>query len=180
MSGIKIVPELDLKKEIELQKQEDIKDVETLLDLAFGEDRFSKAAYGLRDGIEPLYDLSFIIRDKGEIIATLRFWPIKIKENPALLLGPIAIKPELQGLGYGIALMKHGLKQAKTLGHSRVILVGDEAYYKRVGFSRNLAVNISMTGQDEEHRILAKELTEGAYDGVKGLIQKDYTSKNCL
>ena len=76
--------------------------------------------------------------------------------------------------------MKHGLKQAKTLGHNRVILVGDEAYYKRVGFSRELAVNISMAGQDEEHRLLAKELVEGAFDKVKGLIQKDYTSKNCL
>jgi len=180
MSGIKKVPELELKKEIELQNNEDLKDVETLLDLAFGEDRFSKAAYGLRDGIEPLSDLSFIIRDKGEIIATLRFWPIKIKEHSALLLGPIAIKPDLQGLGYGIALMKHGLKQAKSLGHSRVVLVGDEAYYKRVGFCRELAVNISMAGQDEEHRLLAKELALGAFDKVKGLIQKDYTSKNCL
>lgn len=174
------MPELELKKDIELQKHDDIIDVDMLLDLAFGEDRYSKAAYGLRDGIEPLSDLSFVIRDQGHIIATLRFWPIKIEGHSALLLGPIAIKPELQGLGYGIALMKHGLKKAKNIGHSRVILVGDEAYYKRVGFSRDLAVNISMTGQDDEHRLLAKELVKGSFDKVKGLIQKDYTSKNCL
>lgn len=171
---------IEPKKEIELQNNDDLSGVESLLDLTFGGDRYKKAAYSLRDGIDPISDLSFVMRDNEDIIATLRFWPIIIDKYSALLLGPIAVRPDLQGLGYGITLMKYGLEQAKIKGHSRIILVGDEAYYRRVGFSRNLALNISMQGQDEEHRLLAKEMVEGAFNGVKGLIQKDYTSKNCL
>ena len=166
--------------EIELQNEGDINAVEALLDLAFGCDRFEKAAYLLRDGIEPLSRLSFVMREGNELIATLRFWPIKIEQHSALLLGPIAIRPDLQGLGYGISLMKHGLSKAKMAGHERVVLVGDEPYYKRVGFSRSLAQKISMTGQVDEDRLLALALKDGGFDNVKGLIQKDNASKNCL
>lgn len=166
--------------EIELQSKGDLQNIEVLLDLAFGKDRFDKAAYGLREGIAALPNLSFVMRDGNDLIATLRFWPVKIDEKPTLLLGPIAIRSDLQGLGYGITLMKYGLAKARAEGHQRVVLVGDEAYYQRVGFSRNLARDLSMEGQSDEARLLAKALKEGAFDGVKGLIQKDYASKNCL
>ena len=166
--------------EIELQRKDDLQKIEALLDLTFGKDRFNKAAYSLRQDVGAIASLSFVMRDGQDVIATLRFWPIKIGEYSALLLGPIAIKPDLQGKGFGISLMKHGLKKAKYEGHNRVILVGDEGYYKRVGFSRNLALDLSMPGQAAEERLLAKALEEGSFDGVKGLISKDYASKNCL
>ena len=174
MSEFRKVPE------IELQSEDDFQKIEGLLDLTFGKDRSNKAAYALRQDVEPIVSLSFVMRDGQDVIATLRFWPIKIGEYSALLLGPIAIKPDLQGEGLGIFLMKHGLKKAKDEGHSRVILVGDEGYYKRVGFSRNLALDLTMPGQADEERLLAKALEEGSFDGVKGLISKDYASKNCL
>ncbi|MCC3859591.1 GNAT family N-acetyltransferase [Pseudemcibacter aquimaris] len=155
---------------IEIQNRSDDMVVEKLLDKAFGRDRFKKAAYALRDGIDPIAALSFVVRKNDGIVATLRFWPVKISGHDALLLGPIAVLPELQGQGYGINLMKYGLNKAKVLGHTRVVLVGDEPYYKKVGFSRDLARSLHMPGQDDESRLLASELIPGAFQGISGNI----------
>ena len=57
------------------------------------------------------------------------------------MLGPLAISPELRGLGYGKALMWHSMAQSRLQGHSRIILVGDPEYYNQFGFRRDLALH---------------------------------------
>ncbi len=161
---------------ITLQEDSDLEAIEELLDDAFGVDRHRKTAYRLREGVSPLPELCFVIRDGGKLMATLRFWPVRIRSDrgkvwPALLLGPIAVRQGHQGRGYGIALMQHGLIRAKELGHERVILVGDEEYYRRVGFSRDLARGVKMPGPVDDRRLLARELVPGAMNGVEGLME---------
>jgi len=158
--------------DIKLQKPDDDQDVEKLLDLVFGKDRFDRAAYRYRQGVDAIRDLSFVIYQSEKLIASLRFWPIKVGLHDALLLGPIAVVPELQGQGYGIGLMRHGMDVAKSIGHKIIILVGDENYYTRVGFSRQLAQNLTMPGQQDESRLLAHELVEGALKNISGIISK--------
>lgn len=158
--------------DITLQRQLDIPKVEALLDITFGSDRRLKAAYALREGVEAIVDLSFVIRKQDELVATLRFWPIKAGGEDALLLGPIAVLPKIQGQGYGVGLMRYGLEHAKILGHSRVVLVGDESYYAKLNFSRKCAQYIHMPGQDDESRLLALELIKGSFIGVSGILSK--------
>ncbi len=157
--------------EIELQQKHDTQAVENLLDMAFGKDRFSKATYGLREGVDALSELSFVMRDQNKLVASLRFWPILIGKNPALLLGPIAVITEYQGQGHGLKLMKEGLDVAKSLGHLRVVLVGDEVFYKRAGFERSLATRLIFPKQKDQNRILACELKSGAFKNIAGKIQ---------
>lgn len=166
--------DLHAMNKIGLQTLGDLVAVEDLLDLAFGADRFGKAAYQFRFGVLAVSELSFIIKRSDKIIATLRFWPIKIglSDVDALLLGPIAVNPQLQGKGYGIRLMEHGLDVARSLGHSRVLLVGDEEYYSKVGFSRKAVDRITMPGEDDQSRLLGHALKTNAFDGLKGAIQK--------
>ena len=156
--------------DIELQNNDDSKAVEELLDITFGTDRFKKAAYSLRQNADAIAPLSFVIRNDDRLIATLRFWSIRIDGAESLLLGLIAVLPELQGQGHGIRLMEHGLKMAKQLGHSRVVLVGEETYYRKIGFSRSAAQNIIMPGQTDQSRLLALALDEDALIGMSGLI----------
>ena len=89
-----------------------------------------------------------------------------------MLLGPLAIAPELRGLGYGKALMWHAMAQSRMLGHSRIILVGDPEYYNQFGFRRDLALNIQLPGWVEDRRFLALELVAGSMIGVHGMIGK--------
>jgi len=159
--------------DIKLQSYEDDGAVEELLNTTFGIDRFQKAAYSLRQNVKAIAPLSFVIRNDDQLIATLRFWSIHIDGAAALLLGPIAVLAKLQGQGHGIRLMQHGLNIAKQLGHSRVVLVGDETYYSKIGFSRRAAQNITMSGQVDQSRLLALALDEDAFIGISGLITSE-------
>ena len=118
--------------------------IEAMTEAAFGPDRHQKTVYRLRGGIKPIKDLCFVAIDsKGRMVASIRNWPILINAKwPAVLLGPLAIAPELRGLGYGKALMWHAMAQSRMGGHSRIILVGDPEYYNQFGFRRDLALNI--------------------------------------
>jgi len=148
--------------------------VEEMNEAAFGPDRQQKTVYRLRDGVKPIRELCFVAIDqKDRMVASIRNWPILINDKwPAILLGPLAIAPELRGLGYGKALMWHTMAQARMMGHSRIILVGDPEYYNQFGFRRDLALHIQLPGWVEERRFLALELVAGAMIGVHGMIGK--------
>lgn len=160
--------------DIQRERPEDRDEIEHLLDLAFGPDRFTKTVYRLREGIAPIAELCFVARENGVMRGSLRFWPIRIETTPeatpALLLGPLAVDPGHRGRGAGIALMRHGLDLARQAGHRIVVLVGDEPYYARVGFSRARARHLNLPGPVDEARLLALDLVPGALDGVSGLI----------
>ncbi len=156
------------------ERQRDGAAVEAMTETAFGPDRHHKTVYRLREEVPPIRELCFVAIDqKGRMVASIRNWPILINERwPAILLGPLAIAPELRGLGYGKALMWHSMAQSRMLGHSRVILVGDPEYYNQFGFRRDLALNIQLPGWVEERRFLALELVAGSMIGVHGMIGK--------
>ena len=145
-----------------------------LVAAAFGPDRMQKTVYKLREGARPIRELCFVALDeKGKLVASLRFWPIVINEQwPAVLLGPLAVAPELRGLGYGKALMRHGIEQARAQGHKVIVLVGDPEYYNPFGFTREQALTLALPGPVEERRFLALGLVPGALDGVSGMIGK--------
>lgn len=146
--------------------------VEHLLDLSFGLDRRNKTSYRLREDNHPIPGLSMVIRDpQGGLSGTISFWPLRIGAAgvPALLLGPLAVHPERQNLGIGLALMREGLARAKAMGHRLVLLVGDEPYYARVGFQRLPEGLIGLPGPVDPRRFLYVELVEGALEGVSGM-----------
>jgi predicted N-acetyltransferase YhbS len=160
---MKIVPE----------RPQDLGPIEALNDAAFGPNRANKTVYRLRDGLPPDRALCFVaLNEEGALCASLRFWPIVIGKNkaPAVLLGPLAVVPELRGQGYGKALMRHGIDQARKLGHRIIVLVGDPEYYNPFGFTREAALKLSLPGPVEERRFLALPLADGAMEGAVGMI----------
>jgi len=160
--------------DITLESSDDRKDIERLLDLAFGTDRAGKTVYRLRDGVAPVAELCTVVRENGALRGSLRFWPIVIGQDrvPALLLGPVAVSPEDRGKGYARALIWHGLEQGRALGYRIVLLVGDEPYYGQFGFTRNLTLKIELPGPVDLARFLGLELQPGALQGVEGMVQK--------
>ncbi len=156
------------------ERPRDNEAIEEMNEAAFGPDRLHKTVYRLREDVKPIKELCFVAIDqKGRMVASIRNWPILVNERwPAVLLGPLAISPELRGLGFGKALMWHSLAQSRMLGHSRVILVGDPEYYNQFGFRRDLALNMQLPGWVEERRFLALELVAGSMIGVHGMIGK--------
>lgn len=150
-------------------------EVEALYDLAFAPGRQALSSYRLRDGAAPVEGLSRIARDEFDaLVGAIRFWPVRIGEAgaPALLLGPVAVHPTRQGEGLGGLLIADGVDRAREQGWARVVLVGDEPYYRRFGFTRAAAAALAFPPPTNPARLLARPLADGAFDGVSGMVRR--------
>ncbi|NEU99238.1 GNAT family N-acetyltransferase [Bradyrhizobium uaiense] len=156
---------------IRQERRSDVAAQDGLLDAAFGPGRFAKTSERLREGRKPARGLAFVARRGGQLVGTLRLWPVVTGTgHTCLLLGPLAVAEDARCLGIGAALMGQALARAQQLGHRAVILVGDAAYYERFGFSAQKTAAFRMPGPYERDRLLAVELVPGALRGAGGLI----------
>jgi predicted N-acetyltransferase YhbS len=154
---------------IRREREADVALREALLDVSYGPVRFSKTSERLRQGRLP--DLSFVATSGRRLVGTVRLWEVSAGPGrPALLLGPLAVAPDCRKRGIGSALVQFALREATSLGHGAVLLVGDAPYYGRFGFSNEKTAALWLPGPYEPHRLLACELNPGALDGARGLI----------
>jgi putative acetyltransferase len=56
------------------------------------------------------------------------------RSTPVALLGPVAVAPARHGQGIGSAIIRKGLGILHTEGTARVLVLGDPAFYGRLGF----------------------------------------------
>jgi predicted N-acetyltransferase YhbS len=167
----------DLSVTILAEKPDDAAAIERLHERTFGPGRYARTAYRIREQFGHRLDLSYTARIGTLLVGSVRLTPVRIGETPALLLGPLTIEPPFRDRGIGKAMMERALKDAKAQGYELVVLVGDEPYYARVGFKRVPKGAITMQGPVDPARMLAVELTEGALDGVSGIVRPDWDSK---
>lgn len=146
-----------------------------LVERAFGPGRYAKSAERLREGNHFLPQLSFVARDGGALVGTVRLWPVRIGERPALLLGPIAVDPDARRRGLGAALARHACDAAALAGHEVVVLVGDLGFFERIGFERVRPGAIRLPGPADPQRILVKALKPGALEGLEGQLALPWT-----
>jgi predicted N-acetyltransferase YhbS len=161
--------------EIRPEQPHDAAAVAALVAKVFGPGRFAKSAYRLREGVEPEPTLSFVAIEDGILRGSIRFWPISVGAQPALLLGPLAVESDQRGRGIGIGLMQRGLEKAKRLRHCAVILVGDEPYYARVGFARLAKGSLKFPAPVDPDRILGLALADGALEQLEGEVSRRRT-----
>ncbi len=131
-------------------------DVNALLDICFGAGRLVRAAERLREGNQAIDAYTHCAVDtQGRLVGAISFWPICIGADKGLLLGPLAVHPETQGQGIGLALMQQGIATIEAQRFAFVMLVGDLPYYARVGFEvAPLAVDLP--GPFDVQRLLVK------------------------
>jgi predicted N-acetyltransferase YhbS len=165
----------DLSLSILAETTGDAQAIERLHERTFGPGRFVLSAYRLREHVEHLPDLSFTARIGTLLVGSVRQLPVCIGDTPALLLGPLTVEPPFRSRGVGRALLNRALNEAKAKGHRLVLLVGDEAYYSRVGFKAIAKGRASMPGPVDYGRLLVAELVEGAFADVAGAIRPDWS-----
>jgi predicted N-acetyltransferase YhbS len=165
-------PQSESECTIRPERPEDALLVDALNEKAFGPGRFAKSAYRLREGVDPVAALSFVAVKEGRLCGSVRFWPIVIGSSPALMLGPLAVEADLRGRGVGVALMEKGIEAARSQGHAAMILIGDEPYYARVGFSRLPPDRVTFPGPVDSKRVLGLSLKAGAFVSLNGTIRR--------
>lgn len=115
-----------------------------------------RLATKLRAGAVAIDRLSFAVRQGAALRASLQSWPVALESDgamrPLVLIGPVAVEPAWHGLGLGRALM------AALVEHldRPAVLVGDEAYYARWGFTAGPTRRWQVDGDVERDRLLAR------------------------
>lgn len=156
---------------LEEETPEDWWEVEALLDLCFAPGRTALSSYRLRDDVPAVRSLCHVLRDNGGVLAAaIRYWPVRVGGRDVLLLGPVAVHPTRQGEGLGGLLIYETLAEARRIGWSRVMLVGDAPYYSRFGFRK--LEGVYMPPPTNPDRVLGLELSPGAWHGVGGTVEK--------
>ena len=136
--------------------------VEALLDRAFEPERHTRTAYKVRQGTEWLPGLSFAALDSAEmLVGSIQCWPVALTDadgraHPLIMVGPVAVLPELQGQGFGKALVSASLAGIDSRAPLPQVLIGDPEYYDRWGFTSEHTGGWSLPGPFEQHRLLVR------------------------
>lgn len=137
--------------------------IENLLNTSFGKDRHERISYAIRKGTAFVPDLSFVIIEEQQLIATITCWPISLREigchNDAdsislIMVGPIAVSQSHQNLGYGRKLVHKVIEITYANALDDLIMVGDPEYYAQFGFAAMDACSWQLPGPYEKHRLL--------------------------
>lgn len=165
----------DLSLTILAETANDAQVIERLHERTFGPGRFVLSAYRLREHVDHMFELSFTARIGTLLVGSVRQLPVCIGDTPALLLGPLTVEPPFRSRGIARALLERALQEAKAKGHRLVALVGDEAYYSRVGFRKIPKGRVTMPGPVDYSRLLIMELVDGAFTDVSGPVRPDWS-----
>lgn len=137
-------------------------DIEALLDAAFGADRFTRTAYRVRDGTSALAPLSFAAFAGGRLVGSLQSWPVALAGDrgawdPLIMVGPVAVMPDVQSGGIGRAMMTALLAAADAHADGALMMIGDPQYYGRFfGFTAVATEAWDLPGPVDRHRLLAR------------------------
>ena len=98
-------------------------------------------------------------------------WRVAVGGQPVVFLGPFAVEQGERNAGFGARLIERACEAAQAAGESHVLLVGDEPYFSRVGFSVGPGRGVVMPGPVDQRRVLVRALRDGAPDLVGRVVQ---------
>lgn len=153
--------------------------VESLLDAAFGVDRFSRTAYRLRAGTLPIPALGFAARSGADLLGSLQCWPVAHTApggtvTPLVMVGPVAVRPDLQRGGIGRLLMDHLIAAARDHADGALMMIGDPDYYGRFWqFAAEFTGDWAIPGPVDRQRLLARDAGRHRVPAAPGTIAPD-------
>jgi len=130
-------------------------EIERLMALGFAPSHSGRNIWQLRHG-QKVIDLSLVAEDdnrSGHLLGSIRYWPITINAMPSLLLGPLAVDPELRGQGIGRQLVRESLALARSGPWALCFVSGERDYYPKLGFSKLKADQVDLPAPIEEERL---------------------------
>lgn len=127
-------------------RREGPRDLPAVRDLhraAFGRPLEADLLDALRVDAGWLPRLSLVAVAGGDLVGHVCCTRGRVGERPALGLGPVAISPGCQGRGWGSALVHAVVAAAEALDEGLVCLLGDPAFYGRLGFVDARTVDVA-------------------------------------
>lgn len=112
-------------------------------------------------------EISLVAQEGNEVVGHIAFSRATVggRDLGWRLLGPVAVLPGRQRKGVGSALVRAGLDELRALDAAGCALVGDPAYYMRLGFRQ--CRGLSWPGVPEQY-VLCLPLLGEEPDGELG------------
>lgn len=146
---------------------DDLPEVAALVDRCFDASRRGRTAVLLRAGSQPILPLSFVARDAGVLVGAVSCHPVALVDpagmaRPLVLLGPLVSAPERRGEGIGLELLARAAA-ALDAGRHDCVLIGDEPYYGRFGWSAQATRGWALPGPVDADRLLLRARNPAQY-----------------
>ena len=121
-----------------------------------------------------LPELSLVAEDESGITGYVLFTRATVGDDalPAILLAPLAVRPDRQGTGVGSALVDEALMLAAEAGEKVALVLGHPGYYTRLGFLPASLYGVAPPRQVPDEAWMLAELEAGAagpYEGTARL-----------
>lgn len=151
------------------EKPEHAAGIERVVERAFGPGRFAKTSERVRErGVRPEPSLSRVaLDDAGAVIGVCRIWRVRAGIE-FLFLGPLAVDPDLQAAGLGLALTREAVAACRAGGAAGIVLVGAERFFRPLGFVLAPIDRLRLPGPVDPQRFLWLEAWPGALDKAHG------------
>jgi len=152
------------------EKLEHAAAIERVLDRAFGPGRHAKTSERVRErGAHHEPALSRVaLDDDSNLIGVCRIWRVAAGA-PLFFLGPLAVDPDAQAAGLGLALTREAVAACRaSRAGAGVVLVGAERFFRPIGFSVVPPRRLALPGPADPARLLWLELIPGGLDQAQG------------
>ena len=132
----------------------------------------------LRESARPF--VSLVSDQEGAIVGHVAFSPVTIEgaepgpsgASPAAMgLGPMAVQYEWRRRGIGSALVLRGLEVCRGMGAELVVVLGDPAFYGRLGFEPASRLGLRCEFDAPAEAFLALAPDPGRLEGRSGLVR---------
>ena len=158
-----------IEVDIRLERTEDAAAVRALVTAAFGaDDDTAEFVEAVRDEAEVC--LAEVAVADGAIVGHAQWCDAPLSVDGRAVKGAyltcLSADPALQTRGIGSRLVRSGLERLAAVGYEAASLLGDPAYYRRFGFSPDLAARIEAPHRSRGRGFQALELVSGALDGT--------------
>lgn len=153
------------------EHSDDADDIEALMCSAFGPDRQARTVHRFRQNRAPLKQFGFVARLDDRMVASIRFWPVVLPNGVTVpMLGPLAVRPDIRGLGIGRALVRKGLDAVQDSGAPAVLIIGDPGYYAPFGFSVEPVRDLDLGGPVVPLTLMGIEFDAGSLSKSVGTV----------
>ncbi len=129
----------------------------------------------IRESEYYINELSLVAEVNGMVVGHIMFSPMKIIGNlrafDSLALAPLSVHKDFQKKGIGKALVKAGIEAVEKLGYKSVIVMGDPAYYTKLGFEKAAKYKIGTTEAFDDEYLFVLELANGSLTDVSGVVE---------
>ena len=144
------------------EKPADYDAIRALNDQVFEESDEGEIVDAIRGSADAVDGGSLVALDRsgaviGHLLASRGFIVTKDgTERAVWMLGPFAVRADLQGRGVGARLMREQISRATKRGVPLICLLGSESYYPRFGFqsARSIGIEPPQPWADENRQAL--------------------------